>query len=189
MKVGRYRVGALLGSGAAGSVYSGFDEELDRPVAIKFFPPHPRANGGIRALPLTEARAASALNHPNIIVVHEVIETEDAAAIVMEFVPGLTLRALAATRPHLSEILRWGGQLAGALAVAHASNLIHGDIKPENVMVRDDGYVKLLDFGLALHAVPDSSTTTFLTGTPRYMSPEQCLGNPATPRATSSRSA
>ena len=180
MKVGKYRVGTLLGSGATGSVYAGLDEELNRAVAIKFFTPHHDGKPGVAARSMREARAASALNHPNIIIIYEVIETADTAAIAMELVPGVTLRALVGSRPPLNDVLHWSEQLANALAVAHAHDLIHGDIKPENVMVRDDGYVKLLDFGLALGTAPDHRATTSLTGTPRYLSPEQCLGRPPT---------
>ena len=152
-------------------------------MAIKFFSSGRHANSGTRVLPMREARAASALNHPNIIMIHEVIETENEPAIVMELVSGETLRAFTGRRPRLSDLLDWSAQLAGALAVAHAAGLVHGDIKPENVMVRSDGYVKLLDFGLALAALPDSpgGRNAPLTGTPRYLSPEQCMGQPATP--------
>lgn len=181
MNFGRYRVGTLLGSGATGSVYAGFDQELNRAVAIKFFPPGSQAKAGVQSRPMREARAASALNHPNIIMIHEVIEAGNAAAIVMELVSGVTFRTLAGTGPRLRDILESSVQLASALAVAHSNGLVHGDIKPENVMVRDDGYVKLLDFGLAA-ALSDNWTgrNTSLTGTPRYLSPEQCLGEPAT---------
>ena len=169
MRIGRYRVGTLLGSGGSGSVYAGFDEELSRPVAIKFVP---------AGLSLREARAASALNHPNIIVIYEVIDTSGASAIVMELVRGVTLRAAARTHPALAEVLGWCGQLARALAAAHEGGLIHGDIKPENVMVREDGYVKLLDFGLALDAGRRDRGKSGLAGTPRYLAPERCLGQP-----------
>ena len=179
MKIGKYRVGALLGSGTTGSVYTGFDEELNRAVAIKFYARR-HASSGVRTLPVREARAASALNHPNIITIHEVIETVDTAAIVMELAPGQTLRALAGQGPSLSDILHWSRQLASALAVAHAHDLIHGDIKPENIMVREDSYVKLLDFGLAVSTQSDQRAAA-LTGTPRYLSPEQCMGNAASP--------
>ncbi|MEO8131808.1 MAG: protein kinase, partial [Bryobacteraceae bacterium] len=120
------------------------------------------------------------LNHPNIIMVHEVLETRTAAAIVMELVSGVTLRAAAGTGPPLGDILNWSVQLANALAVAHNNGLVHGDIKPENVMVRDDGYVKLLDFGLAAALSDAPNNNAFLTGTPRYLSPEQCTGEAAT---------
>ncbi len=176
LKIGRYRVGTLLGSGGAGSVYAAFDEELNRPVAIKFV--SSRAGGRLNApaLPLREARAASALDHPNIIMIHEVIETGETAAIVMELVKGVTLREAARRDPPLDEILRWSTQLAHALATAHDHGLVHGDIKPENVMVRDDGYVKLLDFGLALDAAPSAALGSPFVGTLRYLAPERCFG-------------
>lgn len=171
MRIGRYRMGTLLGSGGSGSVYAAFDEELSRPVAVKFVP---------AGLSLREARAASALNHPNIIVIHEVIETSGVSAIVMELVTGVTLRDAARTDPPLAEVLGWLNQLARSLASAHESGLIHGDIKPENVMVREDGYVKLLDFGLALEAGPRERGRLGLAGTLRYLAPERCLGQPPT---------
>ena len=154
MKIGRYRVGTLLGSGGAGSVYAAFDEELNRPVAIKFVSSRRSGSSDAPALPLREARAASALDHPNIIMIHEVIETQrdgrdcDGAG-ERRHAPGRCRKG-----PPFDEVLRWSTQLAHALAVAHDHGLIHGDIKPENVMVRDDGYIKLLDFGLALDAQP-----------------------------------
>ncbi len=107
MKIGRYRVGILLGAGGAGSVYAAFDEELNRAVAIKCF--SRRRAGSSVDRPLREARAASALNHPNIIVIHEVIETGEAAAIVMELVQGVTLRALMERNPKLEDVLDWSG--------------------------------------------------------------------------------
>ena len=180
MKIGRYRVGTLLGSGGSGSVYAAFDEELNRPVAIKFVSPRRSGSSDASALPLREARAASALNHPNIIMIHEIIETSETAAIVMELVNGVTLREAARRVPPLAEVLRWGTQLAHALAVAHDHGLIHGDIKPENVMVRDDGYLKLLDFGLALDAETSAARVWQLAGTPRYLAPERYLGQPPT---------
>jgi Tol biopolymer transport system component len=179
MKIGRYRVGTLLGSGGAGSVYAAFDEDLNRPVAIKFLPVR-RSGTDAPALPLREARAASALNHPNIIMIHEVVETSETAAIVMELVKGVTLREAARKRPPLHEVLDWSTQLANALAVAHEHGLIHGDIKPENVMVRDDGYIKLLDFGLAFDTQPSGAQALQFGGTLRYLAPERCLGQPAT---------
>jgi Tol biopolymer transport system component/serine/threonine protein kinase len=180
MKIGRYRVGTLLGSGGAGSVYAAFDEELNRPVAIKFVSSRRSGSSDAPALPLREARAASALDHPNIIMIHEVIETGDTDAIVMELVRGVTLRAAAQKTPSLGAVLHWSTQLAQALAVAHSHGLIHGDIKPENVMVRDDGYIKLLDFGLALDVQPRETRGPRLAGTLRYLAPERCLGQPPT---------
>ena len=119
MKIERYRVGTLLGSGGAGSVYSAFDEELNRPVAMKFVSSRRSGRSDAPALSLREARAASALDHPNIIMIHEVIETNETAAIVMELVKGVTLREAARTSPPLDQALRWSTQLGHALAVAH----------------------------------------------------------------------
>ena len=113
-------------------------------------------------------------------MIHEVIETSETAAIVMELVKGVTLRDAARKGPPFDEVLRWSTQLAHALAVAHDHGLIHGDIKPENVMVRDDGYIKLLDFGLALDAQPSERVGSQLAGTLRYLAPERCLGQPPT---------
>lgn len=182
LKLGRYRIGTLLGEGATGSVYSAWDEELNRPVAIKFFAVRKNGKGAATERPLREARAASALNHPNIIMIHEVIEAPETAAIVMELVEGMTLRELASSggQPALENVLHWCRQLASALAVAHRNNLIHGDLKPENAMVREDGYVKLLDFGLAIgSSTGERGAAAPLTGTMRYLSPEQYLGEPA----------
>src|SRR5437764_1104141 len=130
-------------------------------------------------------RAASALNHPNIVVIHEVGETDSGEQfIVQELIAGRTLRAILAAPLPLATIGDLGGQIAKALAAAHAAGIVHRDIKPENIMIRDDGYVKVLDFGLA-RMVEVSTETNQLTlaslntepgtllGTPSYMSPEQ----------------
>jgi len=178
--IGRYRVERLMGSGGSGTVYAAFDEELNRPVAIKFMSAGPRGDAASPSRPWREARAASALNHPNIIVIHEVIETTEWIAIVMELVEGVTLRRAGQDNPQLERVLRWCLQLSQSLAAAHAHGLIHGDIKPENVMVRGDGYIKLLDFGLAADAQPRQGTAAQLAGTLRYLAPEQYLGQRST---------
>jgi serine/threonine protein kinase len=113
-------------------------------------------------------------------MIHEVIETSETAAIVMELVKGVTLRDAARKGASVDDVLRWGFQLANALTVAHGHGLIHGDIKPENVMVRDDGFLKLLDFGLALDAHPSETSGSQLGGTLRYLEPERRLGQPPT---------
>src|SRR5262249_45975873 len=132
-----------------------------------------------------EARATSALNHPNIVTIHELGEAEHERFIVMELVDGRTLRAMIDEGIPLDMLTRLGSQMAKALGAAHAAGITHRDIKPENIMVRDDGYVKVLDFGLA-RLVPtgmDGEAATLqytqpgtLLGSTRYMSPEQARG-------------
>jgi serine/threonine protein kinase len=167
------------------------DVRLGRHVALKFLPDRYLQDPTAVERFVREARAASALNHPNIVTIYDIGETDTGRFIAMELIEGRTLRAIAVQEEmaikKLSEI---GGQVAKALAVAHASGIVHRDIKPENIMVRDDGYVKVLDFGLALVAAPsdpENETRTsadtnpgMLLGTFRYMSPEQTRAEKAT---------
>ena len=190
-RISHYSVGERIGRGGMGDVYAALDLELDRNVAIKFL--SERMLGDERAVRrfLAEAKAASALNHPNLVTVHEFVREEGLLAIVMERIEGETLRRLLpetdAAGNGWKESLRRLAQLAEALAAAHAQGIIHRDLKPENIMVRADGYVKILDFGLAVlaeRAVPlPGAGTAFstLAGTPRYMSPEQKRNEPLTP--------
>ncbi len=185
-----YRLEGLIGRGGMGEVYRAVDTRLQRPVAIKLMrDAKGEANLAVHRF-LREARAASALNHPNIVVVHDIGETEDGRHyIVQEFIDGTTLRDQMTGQTALPVILDVGRQIARALAAAHAAGIVHRDIKPENVMVRGDGYAKVLDFGLA--RVPDLGTPTTTThamtetnpgvllGTMAYMSPEQARGAPA----------
>ena len=187
--INHYRLDELIGRGGMGEVYRAVDTRLHRPVAVKLM----RDITGDSALPITrflrEARAASALNHPNIVVVHDIGETDDGRHyIVQEFIDGVTLRAKMESENTLAAVLDVGRQVAKALAAAHAAGIIHRDIKPENVMVRGDGYAKVLDFGLA--RVHESGTTTethsgtesnplVLLGTMAYISPEHARGAPA----------
>jgi eukaryotic-like serine/threonine-protein kinase len=169
----RYVVMQELGRGGMGQVFAARDTELDRMVAIKVLPQTVVGASSVERL-ITEARAASALNHPNIVTVHEVIEWESGLAIVMEMVQGKALRLLLGQPLANEDITRLANQIAAALVEAHAHGIIHCDIKPENILVRQDGYVKLLDFGLARRldsglGSPDNPAT----GTLRYMSPEQ----------------
>jgi hypothetical protein len=168
--------------GGMGVVYKARDERLGRLVALKFLPAEYAHDPARLALFDREARTASALNHPHICTVHDLGESDGRPFIVMEFVEGRTLRALAAERPEIDEIARLVGQAARALAVAHAAGVVHRDIKPENLMVRADGYLKVVDFGLARRlpgsALPGQSTARstepgMITGTVPYMSPEQ----------------
>ncbi len=177
-----------------GDVYRGFDTRLDRPVALKVM----RAAMAERPTGVTrflrEARAASALNHPNIVTIHEVGETPDGELfIVQELVDGRSLRAVIEDRPALAATIEIGRQVARALGAAHAAGIVHRDVKPENIMVRDDGYVKVLDFGLARivdqQAAERSTCINLdtapgtLLGTVAYMAPEQARGAQAGPAA------
>ena len=132
-----------------GVVYKARDERLGRVVALKFLPAEYARDPARLALFHREARTASALNHPHICTVHDLGEQDGRPFIVMEFVEGRTLRELIGDRPSVAEAGRLIGQAARALAVAHAAGVVHRDIKPENIMVRADGYLKVLDFGLA----------------------------------------
>ena len=176
-RFGRYEIVAPIGRGGMGEVWAARDTELDRPVAFKFLAPEISFGG--EQLLTQEARAASALNHPNIVTVHEVIHHEDNSIIVMELVEGDALRAMCGTPQPWDRVIRIGEQIARALAAAHDADLIHRDIKPENILLRKDGYIKVVDFGLAgrvaVGSIPPGSGP--VAGTPRYMSPEQARGD------------
>ncbi|MFN7924692.1 MAG: protein kinase [Bryobacteraceae bacterium] len=182
-RVGRYVVEEQVGRGGGGEVYSAQDTDLDRKVALKFLHPgRVEARWTVDRF-LREAKAASALNHPGIITVHEVIQSESGLAIAMEFVDGQSLRKLCGAPNPVSQVIRWGAQIADALAAAHGRGIIHRDVKPENLMLRSDGFVKILDFGLAesLGSRKDPVTELLPAGTLRYMSPEQAMGGQLTP--------
>ena len=174
-----------------GEVYRAQDTELGRPVALKFLPGDVAAHQSRLKRFVQEAKAASALNHPNILTVYEIGRTDDTTYIATEFVDGLTLRQHLHHSLKLTEILDISIQIASALVAAHAAGIVHRDIKPENIMVRKDGIVKVLDFGLAKlterfdSTASGSEATTFalvntepgtVLGTAAYMSPEQALG-------------
>jgi eukaryotic-like serine/threonine-protein kinase len=173
----RFVVLEMLGRGGMGEVWSARDTDLDRCVALKFL----RAETATELDTVQiarEAKAASSLNHPNIVTIHEVIRCEGCAAIVMELVQGRSLAKLRSTSLSIDEVGSIGAQVAKALAAAHANGIIHGDVKPENIMLREDGYVKVLDFGLARRAANETNpgANEGLFGTLRYMSPEQARG-------------
>ena len=189
--LGSYRIDGVLGMGGMGVVYLAYDERLGRKVGLKLLP---RAfvndEGQLERLKL-EARTASALNHPNIVTVHEIGVVESTHYIAIEFIEGVTLRERIAREPvPADEAIEIITQVAGALCVAHRAGIVHRDIKPENIMVRPDGYVKVLDFGIAKSTQGDITTKTTATisrsetrtrlgvvlGTVRYMSPEQARG-------------
>ncbi len=174
-----------------GKVYRAQDTRLDRLVAIKIMGSGARGAGVPAESFLQEARAASALNHPNIVTIHEIFEADSGDLLmVQEFVPGRTLRDLVTGTLPIERALDIGRQLARALGAAHRAGVVHRDVKPENVMVRPDGYVKVLDFGLAHRTLTESLDTTMtgellqkittqgpIVGTLAYMSPEQAAGH------------
>ena len=192
--LGHYRLDGLIGRGGMGEVFRAFDTRLNRAVAVKVM--HQSSSGLEAAVVrfLREARAASALNHPNIITIHDVGETPDGEHfIVQELVDGRTLRSLLEEPVDLGAAIDIARQVARALSAAHAAGIVHRDVKPENVMVRADGYVKVLDFGLARLEDPVGSDRTTRTnldtapgtllGTTAYMSPEAAQAGIAGPAA------
>ena len=187
-EIGPYRVLAPIGAGGMGEVYRARDTKLDRDVALKVLPPEVATAEALRRFE-QEARAASSLNHPNIVAIYDVGRVESIAYIAMELVEGQTLRGLMANGPMpIREALRIAAKVADVLASAHERGVTHRDLKPENVMIARDGYVKLLDFGLAKvrlniasgdHTQPLTHTTAgHVFGTAAYMSPEQAAGRP-----------
>ena len=195
-RIGRYEIRSLLGAGGMGEVYRALDTQLDRPVAVKFLK-HADDAEKLRRF-RQEAKAVSALNHPGILSIYEVGEYEASHYIVSELVSGENLRELMRGKnPSLVEILDIGVQIGNALAAAHAVGIVHRDIKPENIMILPDGYVKILDFGLAKFVglgktLPEDSAAStasliqtqagMIVGTVNYMSPEQLRGKPVDER-------
>ena len=186
--VGHYRITSKLGAGGMGEVFLAQDTRLERNAAIKFLPADMAADPGRRQRFLTEARAASALNHPHVCTVYDVGETDEGQPfIAMEFVEGQSLDALVKQGSlAISRVVEIAVQVADALDAAHASRIVHRDIKPANISLNARGQVKVLDFGLAKR-MPDTdgenATQDFqqtrqgqVLGTPNYMSPEQALG-------------
>ena len=198
-KILQYTITGALGSGGMGSVHLAQDSKLDRVVAIKFL--HNEYNSHDEALKrfMRESRAASALNHPNIITIYEVGEWNGSSFIAMEYVEGQSLRELIQARSlTISDTLNIVIQVASALGAAHEKGIVHRDIKPENIMRRPDHLVKVLDFGLAKQVSAFAGTHTsdpemktdklttepgFIIGTVAYMSPEQARGKPTDARA------
>jgi len=181
-----YELVAFIGAGGMGEVYKAYDKKLERPVALKLLPAHLTRDAERLRRFRAEARAASSLNHPHILVVHDFGDFQGRPFIVSEFVEGQTLRELISLAPiPVKDAVGITTQVASALAAAHARGIVHRDIKPENVMLRPDGYVKVLDFGLARHVAGDETGVRagtepgMLVGTLRYMSPEQSRGQAA----------
>lgn len=181
-----YRLLSTLGAGGMGEVWLAEDTRLQRHVAIKLLPSQFTADADRVRRFAQEARVASALNHPNILTIHEIGAVDQTHFIVTEFVEGKTLRQQMTGEPVLlATALDWVGQIASALDAAHTAGIVHRDIKPENVMVRPDGLIKVLDFGLAKLTeqratarsdAPQQTAPGTVMGTVSYMSPEQARG-------------
>jgi serine/threonine protein kinase len=190
-RIGRYEIRSLLGAGGMGEVYLAQDTELRRSVALKLLSSDFVGNADRLRRFKQEAYTVSALNHPNILTIYEIGSEANVHFIATEYVEGLTLRErMVKEALKLEEVLDIGSQIASALAAAHSAGIVHRDIKPENLMVRRDGYVKVLDFGLAklteyrgLGSDPEAATVQVVKtdpgrvmGTANYMSPEQTRG-------------
>ncbi|HEX6729294.1 MAG TPA: protein kinase [Pyrinomonadaceae bacterium] len=194
--INQYRITSRLGVGGMGEVYLAEDQRLSRKVALKFLPTHLTQDERHLRRFEVEARTVAALSHPNVCVIHEVVETaEGRHCIVMEYVDGITLGShIAKGKLGVAEALDVAIEVASALSAAQAHGIVHRDIKPDNIMLRSDGYVKVLDFGLAklteheASVDPDAATRMFHTspgivmGTVSYMSPEQARGLPVDAR-------
>ena len=197
--VGHYQILSELGEGGMGKVYKARDTVLGRTVALKVLPPELVSDPESKRRLLQEAKATSALNHPNIVTVYDILNDEGVDFIVMEYVEGQTLAELRPGRKFpLDETLKYASQICGALAAAHAAGVVHRDLKPGNVMVNGQDVVKVLDFGLAKRVTtgligPSADATgadNVLTteqgavfGTVSYMSPEQAEGKPVDARS------
>ena len=191
-KLGPYEILAPLGAGGMGEVYRARDERLKRDVAIKVLPAELAADPDRRERFEREARAASALSHPNILTIYDIGTTDSTVYIAMELIEGGTLKDLTASGPvPIKKLLDLSVQIASGLAAAHAAGIVHRDLKPQNVMVSKNGYAKILDFGLAKLVAPEDQEASGLQtmagdptrpgmvmGTVGYMSPEQAAGRP-----------
>ena len=197
-QLGRYKILSSIGSGGMGEVFLAQDTLLGRRIALKLLPAEFTANHDRVRRFEQEAKAASALNHPNIITIHDIGRENDIDFIVMEYVTGKTLDRLIPSRGlKLTDVLNYSVPIADALVKAHSAGIIHRDLKPGNVIVSDEGFIKVLDFGLAKALEPGSYNETMsatimspvymtaaevLLGTAAYMAPEQARGKAADKR-------
>ncbi|MGK7369916.1 MAG: protein kinase domain-containing protein [Candidatus Halalkalibacterium sp. M3_1C_030] len=177
-EVSHYKIAEKIGEGGMGEVYKARDTKLERDVALKFLPSSITPSEEDRQRFKREAKAAAALNHPNICTIHSIDDYEDTQYIVMEYVEGETLRTkINSGELSLEESLKYALQIAEALKEAHGQNIIHRDIKPENIMIDKNGLIKIMDFGLAkFKQAGDITKTGDTVGTAAYMSPEQAGG-------------
>ena len=188
-RLGPFQIIDRLGAGGMGEVYRALDDRLGRKVALKVLPTDLLSNREGLARFALEARSASALNHPNIVTIFEIGQADSSPYLAMELIDGWTLRHLIEAGPlPVKKTLDLAMQIAAGLAKAHQAGIVHRDLKPENIMVTPDGFVKILDFGLAKlqgglqgGSAPQNGSLTqagFVLGTPDYMSPEQAAGRP-----------
>ena len=189
-KLGPYEIVALLGAGGMGEVYRAHDSRLDRTVAIKVLPASFSADRDRMQRFAQEARAAAALNHPNILSIFDIGDQQGSPYVVSELLEGETLRERLRSGPlSARKAIDYALQVARGLAAAHEKGIVHRDLKPENLFITNDGRVKILDFGLAKLIMPESSSGAdaptlhavtepgLIMGTVGYMSPEQVRGN------------
>jgi serine/threonine protein kinase/Flp pilus assembly protein TadD len=189
--IGNFEIVEVIGRGGMGVVYLARDTKLDRSVAVKSMPVELQASSTAQARFKREAKLLASLNHPNIAVIHEIVEEKKSGYLILEYIPGQTLAERIAREPlKLEEALSTGQQIAEAVSAAHENGVIHRDLKPDNIKITPDGRVKVLDFGLAKASVsegkPLEATVTQpgrLMGTPAYMSPEQARGKPSDKRS------
>lgn len=184
MQVGRYEILEIIGTGAHGRVARAHDPLISRLVAIKLFPAE-LARGDARQRFIQEARVVGQLSHTSIITLHDmgIDEPTQTPYLVMEYLDGQPLdRVLEKGSIPFPRACAWAAEVASALAAAHRKGVIHGDVKPANIFITDDGHVKLMDFGMARLASHDSRNTPLL-GTPAYWCPEQIVGKPQDARS------
>jgi serine/threonine protein kinase len=189
--LGRYKILSPIGAGGMGEVFLAIDSKLDRQIALKILPNHVANDEERMRRFVQEAKSASALNHPNIITIHEIGETDEIHYIATEYIEGETLHKRLKSEPiSLKSLLEIAIQISGALQAAHKAGIVHRDIKPENVMIRPDGLIKILDFGIAkltekkadsideeaATAIKAETSPGMIIGTANYMSPEQARG-------------
>jgi len=190
-KVGSFEIVKIIGRGGMGVVYLAHDTRLKRSVAVKSIPAALTGNSTARMRFRREAELLASLNHPNIAVIHEIIEEEKSGYLILEHVEGETLAERIAREPlKLEEALSIGRQVAEAISAAHKKGVIHRDLKPGNIKITPDGQVKVLDFGLAKATVTEGGSGEVtetqpghIIGTPAYMSPEQARGRPIDKRS------
>jgi serine/threonine protein kinase len=165
--IGPHEILALLGAGGMGEVYKARDTRLRRIIALKTLPAEKVADADRKRRFLVEAQAASRLNHPNIVTIHDISEENGVCYIAMEYVAGTTLeQANSSGGLPLKQAMKYAAEIADALAAAHSAGIIHRDLKPANIIITEDGRVKLLDFGLAKlmePTVPEAETATLRT--------------------------